>query len=92
MSSDFSAWGGSAPVSSTHTADAGWGSTPTAAHAAPKVAQDEDFGDWGSAVPVTPVASNTAPAPAPQASQPKPAGGGGGFGGGGDDLFSNVWG
>ena len=51
---------------------------------APKILPDEDFGDWGSAVPATPVATN------PPAQENKPAGGGGGFGGG-DDLFSNVW-
>ena len=84
MSSDFSAWGGSAPASNqASSVDAGWGSS---SQPAPKVAQDEDFGDWGSAVPATPAASN----PAPTETQPKSTAGG--FGGGGDDLFSNVWG
>ena len=83
MSSDFSAWGGSAPANNQASHDAGWGNT---SQPAPKVAQDEDFGDWGSAAPATPAASN----PAPTQTQSKPAAGG--FGGGGDDLFSNVWG
>ncbi|KAL4792056.1 hypothetical protein BDV19DRAFT_282258 [Aspergillus venezuelensis] len=61
---------------------AGWGN-PTAAASkppAPSVAEDEDFGGWASAAPVTPSTTTTS---APS----KPAGG---FGGS-DDLFSNVW-
>lgn len=97
MSSDFSAWGGSAPTTTTTTnnnnsMDAGWGSSATQPAAAPKIAQDEDFGDWGSAVPATPVSKPTSTTQ----TQAKPAAGGGfggsAGGGGGDDLFSNVWG
>lgn len=58
---------------------AGWGASPTASKPpAPSVTEDEDFGGWASAAPVS---STTSTAP------PKPAGG---FGGS-DDLFSNVW-
>lgn len=88
ISSDFSAWGTPAPASNQATSiDAGWGN---AAQSAPKVAPDEDFGDWGSAVPETPASSKP---PTTTQTQAKPAAGGfGGGGGGGDDLFSNVWG
>jgi stromal membrane-associated protein len=66
-----------APAAPSHTQDKslGWGATP-------QVTQDDDFGGWSSAAPVTTqthASSHTQPS--------KPAGG---FGGG-DDLFSNVW-
>ncbi|KAF9728728.1 hypothetical protein PMIN06_004064 [Paraphaeosphaeria minitans] len=81
------AWASPAPVQAqstshgapqqTRSKSPGWG--------APSVAQDDDFGGWSSAAPVS------APAPTTTThqtnSQSKPAGG---FGGG-DDLFSNVW-
>ncbi|KAL5343791.1 hypothetical protein BJX70DRAFT_353562 [Aspergillus crustosus] len=66
---------------------AGWGA-PTASSKppAPAVAEDEDFGGWASAAPIsnTTTTTSTNNANAPN----KPAGG---FGGGSDDLFSNVW-
>ena len=80
MSSDFSAWGGSA-VPSSDSSGHGFGSS---SQAPPKVTPDEDFGGWSSAPPVTPATHNPPPM------QNKPAGGGG-LGGGSDDLFSNVW-
>ncbi|KAL5046899.1 hypothetical protein BDW71DRAFT_181373 [Aspergillus fruticulosus] len=63
---------------------AGWGAPAAAASKppAPSVTEDEDFGGWASAAPISSTTSTTnANAP------PKPAGG---FGGS-DDLFSNVW-
>ncbi|KAL4955290.1 hypothetical protein BDW69DRAFT_121585 [Aspergillus filifer] len=61
---------------------AGWGNptAPASKPPAPSVAEDEDFGGWASAAPVTPSTTTTS-------APPKPAGG---FGGS-DDLFSNVW-
>lgn len=56
----------------------GWGA-PAAAKPAPTVAEDEDFGGWTSAAPVSsgPTATSNSKSS-------------GGFGGN-DDLFSNVW-
>ncbi|KAL4817529.1 hypothetical protein BDW67DRAFT_159784 [Aspergillus spinulosporus] len=62
---------------------AGWGAPSAAASkpAPPTVAEDEDFGGWASAAPISSTSTTNANAP------PKPAGG---FSGS-DDLFSNVW-
>ncbi|KAL4873000.1 hypothetical protein BDV12DRAFT_161128 [Aspergillus spectabilis] len=65
----------------------GWGAPSAAKPPAPTVTEDEDFGGWASAAPIsnsttTTTSTNSANAPS------KPAGG---FGGGSDDLFSNVW-
>ncbi|KAL4780281.1 hypothetical protein BJX76DRAFT_338454 [Aspergillus varians] len=64
---------------------AGWGAPAAAAPKppAPSIAEDEDFGGWASAVPISSTTTSSTNANAP----PKPAGG---FGGS-DDLFSNVW-
>ncbi|KAL4887020.1 putative GTPase activating protein for Arf-domain-containing protein [Aspergillus karnatakaensis] len=62
---------------------AGWGApSPAAKPPAPTVTEDEDFGGWASAAPISNT-TTTSNASAPS----KPAGG---FGGS-DDLFSNVW-
>ena len=63
-------WGGSASTSD------GFGQTKAAP---PQVGQDEDFGGWSSAAPVSTGTSSTGSKPA------------GGLGGNSDDLFSNVW-
>ena len=60
----------------------------SASRGPPKIAQDEDFGGWSSAVPATPSQATQLAQPATNTTS-KPSGGG--FGGG-DDLFSNVWG
>ncbi|KAL4803593.1 hypothetical protein BDV18DRAFT_144007 [Aspergillus unguis] len=57
---------------------AGWGSGSASKPPAPSVTEDEDFGGWASAAPVSSTSTSNAPKPA------------GGFGGS-DDLFSNVW-
>ncbi|KAL4922249.1 hypothetical protein BDW62DRAFT_172094 [Aspergillus aurantiobrunneus] len=63
---------------------AGWGSsTGPSKPPAPSVTEDEDFGGWASAGPVSSTTTSTTNANVP----PKPAGGFGGT----DDLFSNVW-
>ncbi|KAJ5093432.1 hypothetical protein N7456_009293 [Penicillium angulare] len=56
----------------------GWGASSAAPKPAPTVAEDEDFGGWTSAAPVSAGPTNNSSKPS------------GGFGGN-DDLFSNVW-
>ncbi|KAI9372902.1 hypothetical protein BJX61DRAFT_533602 [Aspergillus egyptiacus] len=63
---------------------AGWGASTSSKPPAPSVAEDEDFGGWASAAPVS---STTTTSTSNVNAPPKPAGG---FGGA-DDLFSNVW-
>ncbi|PTU24342.1 hypothetical protein P175DRAFT_0497462 [Aspergillus ochraceoroseus IBT 24754] len=68
---------------------AGWGAPASSKPPAPTVAEDEDFGGWASAAPIssnTTMTSSNAPNNSANV-PPKPAGG---FGGA-DDLFSNVW-
>lgn len=79
-----------APAAPLASSDMGWGTsggafanTPIVPGngggfnaAAPKVAQDEEFGGWASSTGTS------------NAQSGKPAGG---FGGGDDDLFNNVW-
>ncbi|KAL4909010.1 hypothetical protein BDW74DRAFT_145788 [Aspergillus multicolor] len=62
---------------------AGWGAPSAAASKppAPSVTEDEDFGGWASAAPISSTTTTNAN------TSSKPAGG---FGGS-DDLFSNVW-
>lgn len=75
--SDFSSWGGASSSAS------GLKSSGSGIQGPPKVAADEDFGGWNSAVPVAPVAAKPS-----VPSTTKPAGN---FGSGSEDLFSNVW-
>ncbi|KAL2857944.1 hypothetical protein BJY01DRAFT_201589 [Aspergillus pseudoustus] len=64
---------------------AGWGApTPSTKPPAPTVAEDEDFGGWTSAAPIS-TTTTTSTSNANASSKPA-----GGFGGA-DDLFSNVW-
>lgn len=76
---DFSSWGNSMSASNLN----GGG---IRSKAPPKIAADEDFGDfggWNSAAPETPAATKP---PAQSSSKPS----GGGFTAS-EDLFSNVW-
>ncbi|KAG8532746.1 uncharacterized protein KY384_002624 [Bacidia gigantensis] len=77
MTNNFSAWGGTEPITNQSSQGPGFGAS---SQAPSKVTPDEDFGGWSTSAPVRPAPSNPP-------TQSKPAGG---FGG--DDLYSNVWG
>ncbi|KAL2821972.1 hypothetical protein BJX63DRAFT_176923 [Aspergillus granulosus] len=68
---------------------AGWGAPASSTKPpAPTVAEDEDFGGWASAAPISTTTTTTTTTSTSNANaSSKPAGG---FGGA-DDLFSNVW-
>ena len=75
---DFSSWSNTSSTSGHKSGGSG-------IQGPPRIAADEDFGGWNSAVPVSPVVAKPS---APSAPVTKPAGS---FGGGSEDLFSNVW-
>ena len=80
---DFSSWGGGASSSFSNSNISGPGHGGGSGgnsniRAAPKVAEDEDFGGWASALP--------APTPSSTVNHPKP-----GPYNTSEDLFSNVW-
>ncbi|MCJ1461570.1 hypothetical protein MMC07_000167 [Pseudocyphellaria aurata] len=77
---DF-AWGGNSSSTSDFGGRGG-------VQAAPKIAQDEDFGGWNSAAPPAPVSAPVATAKQNSQTGVRPPGSGYG---GSEDLFSNVW-
>ncbi|KAF1940362.1 ArfGap-domain-containing protein [Clathrospora elynae] len=79
-------WGSSAPSQPTTTSTASHAQPTAPDWGAPRVAQDDDFGNWSSAAPTT--TTHTSTTTHNSNTQNKPTGG---FGGGSDDLFSNVW-
>lgn len=79
---DFSSWAG-AP-SSLNSAPGHGGASGNGPRAAAKITEDEDFGGWTSAAPISTVPLKPGPAPSSAA---KPASGYSAS----EDLFSNVW-
>lgn len=80
---DFTSWGGPSSSSNSAPGHSG-GASGSNIRAAPKITEDEDFGGWTSAVPVSTVTPKPGPAPSSNA---KPASGYSAS----EDMFSNVW-